>query len=114
MKNSLSAGEVQHILKKGKRVVVGGIVVVYMKRDTGSGEEGAATPPQRYAIVIRKKKFKKSTMRNRIRRIIREVLRRVNLPYPVFVVVYTGGVSHKYKDIEQLMSKVSHTIHQHT
>ena len=114
MKNSLSAGEVQLVLRKGKRVAVSGIMIVYMEKGIGSGEEGAETSSRRYAIIIRKKKFKKSTMRNKIRRIIREVLRKIHLPYPVFVVVYTGGVSHKYKDIEQLISKASHTMHQHT
>ena len=52
------------------------------------GTRGAKT---RFAVVISKKRVRKSTRRNRIRRILREHLRRAQLPHPRFVLLYTEG-----------------------
>ena len=80
MKTSLHHNEVREVLKGGKRSVSPGMTIVYREMKNTAG---------RYAVVISKKRVRKSTKRNRIRRIIREYIRLNPIPDMMFVVIYT-------------------------
>ena len=80
MKNSLHHSEIKRIFKKGKRVVYKQVVIIYEKHQEDFG---------RYAILISKKKVRKSRERNRIRSVVREVVRSLNIPKHPFLIIYS-------------------------
>ena len=80
MKTSLRGKEITNILKRGKRIISEGVVLIYEK-----GEE----KEYRFAILVSKKKIRKSTERNRVRRIIREILRVYPIPFTRFIILCT-------------------------
>ncbi len=96
MKTSLHHQEIAEILKKGKRVVAEGIVVVH------KGKKGGV---KRYAIIISKKKIKKNSDRNKVRRIIREVLREIDPQYSPMVILCTK-THYNYKTVKDALSVI--------
>ena len=67
MKTALHRDRVQHILKYGERHTRKGLAVCVLKSDTCCGFG-------RFAILISKKVVKGAVLRNRLRRVLREVV----------------------------------------
>ncbi|MDE0243679.1 MAG: ribonuclease P protein component [Candidatus Kaiserbacteria bacterium] len=84
MKTGLSGSDIQTILKKGRRYVGDGLVVVFGSEKERSG---------RFAVVVSKKVARHSVDRNRIKRLVREAIRSLpTVPYP-FVVLCRRDLS---------------------
>ena len=64
---SLSREQVQHLIKNGKRVSADGFTLVYLpETDTGV---------VRFSVVVPKRLVKGAVLRNRVRRVVRDVVR---------------------------------------
>ena len=68
MKTALHRKRVRYILQHGERYVRGGLVVCVLKPDTPSNHSG------RFAVLISKKAVKGAVLRNRLRRVLREIV----------------------------------------
>ncbi|MCY4577365.1 MAG: ribonuclease P protein component [Candidatus Kaiserbacteria bacterium] len=104
MKLSLRREEVQHILKHGKRYTCDGFVVCVLRSDASSG---------RFSILIPKKVAKGAVARNRVRRVLRDVISCVGYTGSDFVVLHN-----KKQDSEEvskehlrtLLTTIAHTV----
>ena len=85
MRTSLSRRKVNHILKKGRRYSHRGFTIIYEEKK----ELGDKKTRKRYSILIGKKIAQKSVKRNRIKRIIREVVRETQIKHDEFVILCT-------------------------
>lgn len=99
----LTSAEVPLILKEGKGASYGPIRVKYTPR-LGKAHTS------RFAVVISKKVLKKATDRNRARRRVYEMVRTIELPSPVDVVILlsVGSLSSKElrQSVKEALSKV--------
>ena len=96
MKTALRRERVQYILKHGDRYVGKGVVVCALKSDevcVGSGG---------FAILISKKAVRTAVLRNRIRRVLREVVRSFDCGCVDFVVLCRSGCDSEDGVREQL------------
>ena len=101
MKTSLHQEEVQHILKHGERYACAGLVVCVFRFSGGFG---------RYAVLIPKKVLQSSVARNRMRRVLREVIRKPDQLCGNFVVLHNNKNSSEAEVKEHLgllLSKAS-------
>lgn len=80
MKTTLPRERVQHVLKYGERYARRGFVVCVLHQDCSS-EVG------KFSIVISKKVVKGAVLRNRLRRVLREVVKTFDYPGVDFVVL---------------------------
>ena len=98
MKTSLRHEEVQHILKHGKRYVHNGFLVCVL--GDGSG---------RFAVLVSKKVARSAVVRNRMRRVLREVVRTVDsVPFDFVVLQNKGNLSSEF--IQTSLPMVLNTI----
>ena len=100
MKTSLRHDEIPHVLKKGKRTVGNGITLVC---ESGNGKTG------RYAVLIPKKKVKKSVERNKVRRMLREIMRMMQVPCQRYIIIYTGK-SRSFHEIKLAVKQMAENI----
>ena len=100
MKTSLHNYDIQRILKKGKRIVADKLTVVY---ETNNDKK------KRYAVLVPKRKVKKSSERNKVRRIIREAVRTSDIPLSLFVVLCTGK-TYTYDGVSRSLKKITNDI----
>lgn len=104
MKTALRQDEIREILKKGRRIVLEGMVFLY-------------TPPKktekkRFAVIVSKKTLKKNVDRNRVRRIIRELVRKSDIPLDIFIVIYNGKqptYQNIKKELDTVVEKMRYT-----
>ena len=96
MKTSLKRKEIVDLLKKGKRKIVDGITIVY---DQEKDKES------RFAILVPKKKIRKSTERNKVRRLFREAVAECGLPYHHFLIICTKN-NYTYKEIQETLEQL--------
>ena len=82
-------------LKKGKRIIRDDMIIVH------SGKKSDAC---KYAILVSKKKVRTSAERNKVRRIMREVLKEAPLPFSRFVIVCTAK-KYTNKSVRQSLQK---------
>ena len=96
MKTSLNHQHIELLLRKGKRVIGDGITLIYTTKNIGY---------KKYAIIVPKKKVKKSVVRNKIKRIVREAVRATNIPFDMFIIMYTGK-NYSLKEITTSIEKI--------
>lgn len=99
MKTGLSGPTIVRILKQGARYTTGGITVI-----SGGREEKAG-----FACVVSKKVVKRAVDRNRVRRRIREALRRVEGVPKTLVVIYRGG-DQSYRSLRETLQALMKQI----
>ena len=106
MKTSLSRERVEYILKKGKRYAQGGMVIVCVS-ENDLRQKGQ----QKYAVLIPKRVVKKSVARNRLRRVIREMIKEVDVQCSEFVILCNSKSCTEEsvkKAVEQVVQKIKH------
>ena len=92
MKTGLHREEVQDILKKGKRALGGEITLVYSAKKEKK---------PRFAVIVSKKVARKATVRNKIRRLVREVLQKSVPVKSNFAIIVNKGKKHTLESIEK-------------
>ena len=102
MKTALRRDEIAEILKRGKRITGGAVMLICGKKK----KEGRR---ERYAVIVPKKNLKRSVDRNRIKRIVREIIRKDGMPFGSFIIRYTGK-KQTYQEIQKDMDAVREKV----
>ena len=82
MKASLNSKQVKDGLRTGKRYTHNGLSIVCIKKNSSK--------KRKYAILIPKRTVRNSTARNRIKRVIRETVKTVDIKCCEFIVIHTN------------------------
>ncbi|MGC8941403.1 MAG: ribonuclease P protein component [Sulfurihydrogenibium sp.] len=98
--------EVENVFKSGKRVSFNYITVVFLKNSIGI---------PRFAFLAPKKVFKKSTKRNRVKRLLREALRLLyhrfeNLNCDIILIGKSDLLNLKVYDLEKEIESISNFL----
>lgn len=106
---------IEQLFKRGQSFGQFPLRVVWMELDYPSGES-----PVRFALTVPKKKFKRASDRNRIRRLIRETYRLEktafynSLPADLqqlgMMIIYTGREMPEHETVRTAMNQLLHRL----